>query len=86
MQLEGCHALVSGASSGIGREFARQLCGRAATLVLVARRKERREELRAALLERTARLQVELRPADLSKPDAVGELIVWATAQTPAID
>lgn len=86
MQLEGCHALVSGASSGIGREFARQLCGRAATLVLVARRKERLEELRAELLERNARLQVEIRTADLSKHDAVDELIVWATAQKPAID
>ncbi|MGI8956102.1 MAG: SDR family NAD(P)-dependent oxidoreductase [Chthoniobacterales bacterium] len=86
MQLEGCHALVSGASSGIGREFARQLCDRAATLVLVARRKERLEELRAELLERNALLQVEIRTADLSKHDAVDELIAWATAQKPAID
>ena len=67
MRLEGCHALVTGASAGIGREFARQLGGRAATLVLVARRKERLEELRAELVQRHPRLRVEIRPADLSQ-------------------
>ncbi len=85
-RLEGCHALVTGASAGIGREFARQLCERAATLVLVARRKERLEELRAELLERNPRLQVEIHPVDLSQPDAVEELIVSETTRKPAID
>ncbi|MEO8440321.1 MAG: SDR family oxidoreductase [Spartobacteria bacterium] len=86
MRLEGCHALVTGASAGIGREFARQLAGRAATLVLVARRQDRLEELRAELLGRNPALRVEIRPADLSQDDAVDELIAWAVAQKPAID
>lgn len=86
MRLAGCHALVTGASAGIGREFARQLGGRAARLVLVARRKERLEELRAELLGRHPRLQVEIRAADLSEHAAVDDLLAWVQAQKPAID
>jgi short-subunit dehydrogenase len=38
-------ALVTGASAGLGVEFARQLSKRGPRLVLAARRKERLEEL-----------------------------------------
>ena len=46
---DGCTALITGASSGFGREFAQQLAPFAGTLILVARRADRLEELKADL-------------------------------------
>jgi short-subunit dehydrogenase len=54
-------ALVTGASSGIGEHFARQLAQRGYDLVLVARRRERLEELADELP-----VKVHVLPCDLS--------------------
>lgn len=54
-------AVVTGASSGIGEVFARKLAARGYRLLLVARRRERLEELAAALPGRA-----EAFPADLT--------------------
>ncbi len=74
MKLNSCTALITGASAGLGQEFARQLAGRARSLVLVARRLERLEELRDELTKLHPNLTVHVRAADLSKSDAVDAL------------
>jgi short-subunit dehydrogenase len=71
-------ALVTGASSGIGDQFARQLARAGFNLLLVARREDRLRDLRAELGQRRRR-EIELVVTDLAQPDAV-DRIVAATA------
>jgi len=47
--LENCTAIITGASSGLGAEFARQLAPVAKSLILVARRSEALEEVKKGL-------------------------------------
>ncbi len=61
-------ALITGASSGIGAEFARQLADMGLNLVLVARRKQRLDDL-AQQLESKNRIHVKAIIADLSQAD-----------------
>src|SRR5947199_7340558 len=74
MKLNGCSALITGASSGIGREFARQLAGRARSLILVARREQRLNELRDELTQHHPNLRVHIRETDLAKLPQIEEL------------
>jgi uncharacterized protein len=86
MKLDGCHALITGASAGIGREFARQLAKRAASLVLVARRTERLEELRDELRQQNPNLQIQIRSVDLSDESDLDALCAWIAREKFAID
>ncbi|HVM22809.1 MAG TPA: SDR family oxidoreductase [Sphingomicrobium sp.] len=73
-------ALITGASAGLGVEFARQLSERGHRLVLVARRKDRIEALAKELGKARA---VAL---DLSKKDAAAKLIADIEANGETID
>jgi short-subunit dehydrogenase len=66
MKLDDCNALITGASAGIGREFARQLAGRARSMILVARRDEKLMELAAQLQREHPKLVVHVRKVDLA--------------------
>lgn len=70
----GAAALVTGASSGIGREIARELATRGHGVILVARRRERLEELARDLADRHG-VRAEAVPADLADREARTRLL-----------
>ena len=74
---EGCTALVTGASAGLGAEFARQLSPYARTLVLVARRNARLEELKSELTICFPNLEVLIYRADLAIEEERVSLVSW---------
>jgi short-subunit dehydrogenase len=67
------HALVTGASSGIGREIARLLAKRGYDLILVSRREERLRQLKEEI-ETSCGVAVEVKPCDLSRIGNVRKL------------
>ena len=67
--LRGKTALVTGASSGLGTEFARYLASCGCHLVLVARRTERLHEIQAEITNRHG-VSVECVTMDLAEPNA----------------
>src|ERR1700749_3914823 len=75
LQFKDKWVLVTGASSGLGEEMARQLAYQhGANLILLARRKEKLEQLKAQL-EKEAKVSVKIIVADLSKLDEVDKAI-----------
>ena len=66
--------LVTGASSGIGEQFARQLAARGLNLVITARRTDRLEKL-ATDIQRQQGIQVQVLALDLSRADFIGPLL-----------
>jgi hypothetical protein len=78
--------LVTGASSGIGRELAVQLAARAGILVLLARRTALLEDLRARLLADHPRLQVVVLRADLADEGDVDRVLAEVGEQAGPVD
>ena len=64
-------ALITGSSSGIGATFASELAASGYDLLLVARRRERLEEL-AGTLERSRGIKAEILPVDLTVDEELG--------------
>lgn len=75
IDLRGKTALVTGASAGIGREIARVLARDVGTLILVARRRERLDELAAELKTKRPELRVLVEPVDLLDRTATGVML-----------
>lgn len=66
--------IITGASSGLGAEMARQLAARGWDLGLCARRTDRLEELREEIVSADPGRRVEVRALDVTDDDAVFEV------------
>ena len=80
----GTTALITGASSGLGVHFARQLAERGADVVLVARRRDLLEDV-ATELRSSYGITATVIESDLTAEGAVGRLVAELDAQNLAI-
>ena len=67
--------LITGASSGLGAEMARQFAAKGHDLALCARRTDRLEELRSEILAAAPERRVELRTLDVNDDEQVFDVI-----------
>ena len=78
-------ALITGASSGLGVEFANQLAGRGANLILVARRKDRLQAVADAVVL-MHKVQVTVIVADLAEVGAAEKLFKSLARKKLSVD
>ena len=81
-----CTVLITGASAGIGREFARQLAPIVNTMVLVARRYDRLEALELELKIVNPRLEVFCRQLDLRDQSELERFCDWLDESGLSVD
>jgi uncharacterized protein len=77
--------LITGASSGIGRELARLFAGDGSDLVLVARSEDRLREVTAGLTAEYG-VRAQVLAADLSRPGSAGEIAETLARQGLQVD
>lgn len=78
-------ALITGASAGLGAEFARQLASKGKDLILIARRREPMETL-AKDLSREFGVEVDIIQADMSHTEATSALFAEVTRRGHVVD
>ena len=81
-----CTVLITGASAGIGREFARQLAPAVNTMILVARRNDRLEALELELKIINPELEVYCRQLDLCDQAALERFCNWIDESGLSVD
>src|SRR6266542_4716465 len=86
MKLDGCNALITGASAGIGREFARQLASRARSLILIARREQKLNELRDELNQQYPNIAISFRRTDRANLTELNETLDWLDHERIDVD
>ncbi|HWD82412.1 MAG TPA: SDR family oxidoreductase, partial [Kribbella sp.] len=75
--------LITGASSGLGAEMARQFAANGHNLALTARRTERLEALRSELVERYPQISVVIHSLDVTDHDQVFKVFRAIDAELP---
>jgi uncharacterized oxidoreductase len=80
MKLEGRTILITGGTSGIGLELARQLIARRNTVLITGRDQRKLEEAHSALPD------VHTFRSDASRPEEIASLLQRVTAEFPACD
>ena len=84
--MSGKSCLVTGATSGIGKETARRLAALGAAVTIGARDQARGAAAAAEIRERVPRAQVENVTADLSRPEQVRELAASVRDRSARLD
>jgi len=82
----GCTVLVTGASAGLGREFARQLAPVVGSMILVARRADRLEALQLELKVINPELEVFYRALDLRNHTDLAKFCDWLEESGLSVD
>jgi hypothetical protein len=78
--------LITGASSGLGAQMAREFAAKGRNLALCARRTDRLEDLRAELLDRHPALTVNVHPLDVTDTAAVFDVFRSCRTELGSLD
>jgi short-subunit dehydrogenase len=81
-----CTVLITGASAGLGREFARQLAQVVGSLILVARRQDRLKTLELELKLANPKLEIFVQQVDLQNQEEVNRFCDWLEESGLTID